>query len=112
MRSSTEVFRCFPNNVNDKSTAKLTTTTIGKLIGGSVDECYVVRIIDVATAVEHGEITERNAIISMSSANFLKLVISNLNTMKTELQSTIKVSSDKAAALAPSRVMEVPKPAR
>ncbi|AKU16946.1 SCP2 sterol-binding domain-containing protein [Luteipulveratus mongoliensis] len=105
----TEVFRRFPDFIDDSKSASLGSTIVFRLGGADEPERYVVRFVDGVCTTAEGDTEERDATIVMDGADFLRLATGNLNMMKAGVLGKIAVKGNRAAALALSRAMDVPR---
>lgn len=106
-----QVFARFPEFL-DESKAARHTLSIGFTITGRPDggsDRYVVHVAEGACRVEPGA-DGRDATITVSGADFLKLVTGNLNPVMGVMRGALKVRGDLARALELHRIMRIPHP--
>ncbi len=106
-----QVFGRFPEFLDTEKAAGVQ-LTIGFKITGRPDDGadhYVVRIDDGSCAVEADPSSgKRDATLTVSGANFLKVVTGQLNPVTAVMKGTVKVKGNVKAALHLHRIMQIP----
>lgn len=107
-----EIFRRMPEYVDPQKAAGLR-CVIAFRIGGRPDgghDRYLVRLADGSCRVTEDAAagTPRDATLSLSGADFLRLATGHLNPVLGVLKGSLKVRGDRAAALAFSRALDLP----
>lgn len=109
-----EVFRRMPEYVDTERARthdlRLAFTITGRGDGGA--DRYLVCLTDGVCEVVEGDQPQRDATITASGADFLKLVTGHLNPLKGVMRGRLKVKGDTATALRFSSLMDIPKPPR
>ncbi|GAA3530396.1 hypothetical protein GCM10022234_29530 [Aeromicrobium panaciterrae] len=104
-----EIFRRFPEYLDQRSADKLKLAACFKIGGGpNGDDRYLVEI-------DHGDVTitpegegKRSVTIALGGAEFLKLATGNLNPTIAFMKGKLKVKGDLASALALSGAVRIP----
>ena len=104
-----EIFRRFPEYLDERSTQKLKLAACFKIGGGpNGDDRYLVEI-------DHGDCTitpegegKRSVTIALGGAEFLKLATGNLNPTLAFMKGKLKVKGDLTSALALSGAVRIP----
>lgn len=104
-----EIFRRFPEYLDERRTQKLKLAACFKIGGGpNGDDRYLVEI-------DHGDCTvtpegegKRSVTIALGGAEFLKLATGNLNPTMAFMKGKLKVKGDLASALALSGAVRIP----
>ncbi|KNX37114.1 SCP2 sterol-binding domain-containing protein [Luteipulveratus halotolerans] len=106
-----EIFRRFPDFIDPRKGARLSSTIAFRLSGAEGEpDRYVVAFDGGRCTISEGDSPDRDVTISMDGADFLKLATGNLSTVRAGIQGRISVKGDRAAALALSRAIDVPRP--
>lgn len=104
-----EIFRRFPEYLDERRSAKLRLAACFKIGGGAgEDDRYLVEIDHgVCTVTPDGE-GKRSVTIALGGAEFLKLATGNLNPTMAFMKGSLKVKGDLSAALALSSAVRIP----
>ncbi|MCW2749245.1 MAG: hypothetical protein JWR83_355, partial [Aeromicrobium sp.] len=104
-----EIFRRFPEYLDDRRAAKLKIAACFKIGGGAgEDDRYLVEIDEgTCTVTPDGE-GKRNVTIALGGAEFLKLATGNLNPTMAFMKGSLKIKGDLSAALALSSAVRIP----
>lgn len=104
-----EIFRRFPDYLDERRSAKLRMAACFKIGGGPAgDDRYLVEIDKgVCTVTPDGE-GRRSVTIALGGAEFLKLATGNLNPTIAFMKGSLKVKGDLSAALALSSAVRIP----
>ncbi|MGN6129736.1 MAG: SCP2 sterol-binding domain-containing protein, partial [Nocardioidaceae bacterium] len=105
-----QVFARFPEFLDRRKAAQHTLhvgfTITGRSDGG-VDR-YTVHVVDGVCRVEAGGAEGRDATITLSGADFLKLVTGHLNPVMGVMRGALKVRGDVSRALLLHKIMRIP----
>ncbi len=105
-----QVFTRFPQFLDARKAAKHTLhvgfTITGRPDGGS--DRYLVHVVDGACRVEPGGAEGRDATITLSGADFLKLVTGHLSPVMGVMRGAVKVRGDVSRALLLHKIMRIP----
>ena len=104
-----EIFRRFPDYLDERRSAKLRLAACFKIGGGpGEDDRYLVEIDHgVCTVTPEGQ-GKRSVTIALGGAEFLKLATGNLNPTMAFMKGALKVKGDLGAALALSSAVRIP----
>jgi putative sterol carrier protein len=104
-----EIFRRFPEYLDDRRAAKLNIAACFKIGGGSGDDDRYLVEIDkgTCTVTPDGE-GKRNVTIALGGTEFLKLATGNLNPTMAFMKGSLKIKGDLSAALALSSAVRIP----
>lgn len=107
----TEIFRRLPEFV-DEHKARRSRLVVAFRLTGSADgevERYVVTVADGRASVSEGDSGERrDATITCTGHDFLRLATGHLNAVAGVMKGTLKVKGDRAKALQLSGVLDIP----
>jgi len=104
-----EIFRRFPEYLDDRRAARLKIAACFKIGGGpGDDDRYLVEIDEGACTVTPEGDGKRNVTIALGGAEFLKLATGNLNPTMAFMKGSLKVKGDLSAALALSAAVRIP----
>ena len=103
-----EIFRRFPEYLDDRRAGKLNIAACFKIGGGSGDDDRYLVEIDkgTCTVTPDGE-GKRNVTIALGGAEFLKLATGNLNPTMAFMKGSLKIKGDLSAALALSSAVRI-----
>lgn len=105
-----QVFARFPEFLDTRKAAKHT-LHVGFAITGRADggaDRYVVHVVDGTCRVEAGEGDGRDATVTLSGADFLRLVTGHLSPVRGVMRGAVKVRGDLSRALLLHKIMRIP----
>lgn len=105
-----QVFARFPDFLDARKAARHS-LHVGFTITGRPDgevDRYVVHVVDGACRVDPGSTEGRDATITVSGADFLKLVTGHLNPVMGVMRGSLKVRGDVSRALLLHKIMRIP----
>jgi putative sterol carrier protein len=105
-----QIFSRFPEFLDQAKAAPRTFAVAFKVTGrpdGGADR-YLVRIDRGTCTVEEGADGDRDATLTLSGTNFLKLVTGHLNPVTGVMRGALKVKGDLGTALTMYRIMHIP----
>ncbi len=104
-----EIFRRFPDYLDERSAKKLKLAACFKIGGGpDEDDRYLVEINHGTCTVTPEGDGKRSVTIALGGAEFLKLATGNLNPTMAFMKGKLKVKGDLASALALSSAVRIP----
>ncbi len=104
-----EIFRRFPEYLDERSAEKLKLTACFKIGGGPhEDDRYLVEIDHGTCTVTPAGEGKRTVTIALGGAEFLKLATGNLNPTMAFMKGKLRVKGDLASALALSGAVRIP----
>ncbi len=104
-----EIFRRFPEYLDERRSAKLNITACFKIGGGGGEaDRYLVEIDQGTCTVTPDGDGNRNVTIALGGLEFLKLATGNLNPTMAFMKGSLKIKGDLSAALALSTAVRIP----